>query len=226
WSTIGNHETYTPLANGRFPFLDIFTQPVNGEAGGVPSGTERYYSFDYANIHFVCLDSMTSDRRATGPMCNWLRADLAATTQEWLIAFFHHPPYSKGSHDSDADIESIEMRQNVLPILEGEGVDLVLCGHSHSYERSFLLDGHYGTSGTLTTSMKKDAGNGRTNGSGPYIKSPDTGHQGAIYSVAGSSSEAHGGDLDHPAMFTSLNVLGSLVIDVSSNRLDYLFLQS
>ena len=36
------------------------------------------------------------------------------------------------------------MRQNALPILEADGVDLVLTGHSHSYERSFLLDGHYG----------------------------------------------------------------------------------
>jgi hypothetical protein len=36
------------------------------------------------------------------------------------------------------------MRQYAAPILERYGVDLVLSGHSHNYERSYLLDGHYG----------------------------------------------------------------------------------
>ena len=171
---IGNHETYTPLSNGRFPFLDIFTQPISGEAGGVASGTERYYSFDYANIHFVCLDSMTSDRSSSGLMANWLRQDLAANTNDWLIAFFHHPPYTKGSHDSDdpfgGDFELPQMRQNLVPILESYGVDLVLSGHSHIYERSFLLNGHYGRSTTLTSAMVKDSGSGRPEDTGAYLK--------------------------------------------------------
>ena len=49
-----------------------------GQAGGVPSGTEAYYSFDYANIHFISLDSHDSDRALTGAMMTWLKADLAA----------------------------------------------------------------------------------------------------------------------------------------------------
>ena len=44
----------------------------------------------------------------------------------------------------------IEMRENVVPILEDYGVDLVLTGHSHAYERSFLIDGHYGISDRST----------------------------------------------------------------------------
>ena len=55
---------------------------------------EEYYSFDYANIHFICLDSMTQSRATNGPMANWLRADLAATTNQWIIAYWHHPPYT------------------------------------------------------------------------------------------------------------------------------------
>src|SRR5690606_119797 len=114
------------------------TFPTAGEAGGVPSGTEKYYSFDYGNVHFICLDSMSSDRSSTGPMATWLREDLESTTQDWVIAFFHHPPYSKGSHNSDnptgSDRELLEMREGILPILEAGGVDLVLSGHSHSYE--------------------------------------------------------------------------------------------
>ena len=45
------------------------------------------------------------------------------------------------------------MRENLLPLLEDHGVDLVLCGRSHSYVRSFLIDGHYGLSTTETTKL-------------------------------------------------------------------------
>ncbi len=221
WPTIGNHETDQATTITSFPYLDIFSLPVNGEAGGMASGTERYYSFDYANIHFICLDAMTSSRSPTGVMADWLRADLASTTQEWLIAFWHHPPYTKGSHDSDVEYQLVEMRANILPILEANGVDLVLCGHSHCYERSRLLQGHYGFSSTLTDAMKADAGNGREAGTGAYQK---VGGAGAVYTVAGSSGKISGGPLNHPAMFLSLNMLGSLVIDVVSNRLDLAFL--
>jgi 3',5'-cyclic AMP phosphodiesterase CpdA len=93
-------------------------------------------------------------------MLTWLENDLAATDKQWIIAYWHHPPYSKGSHDSDLETWSIEMRTNVLPILEAHGVDLVLTGHSHSYERSYLLNGHYGSSTTLTSGMVLDAGDG------------------------------------------------------------------
>ena len=120
------------------------------------------------------------------------------------------------------------MRQNALPILEDAGVDLVLSGHSHSYERSFLIDGHYGHSSTLQPSMILDGGDGRPAGDGAYRK-PSSGlspHEGAVYTVAGSSGKTSGGSLDHPVMFVSLDVLGSLVLDVQANRLDATFLRS
>jgi hypothetical protein len=218
WSTIGNHETDQQTTITSFPYLDIFSLPQGAEAGGVASGTERYYSFDYAHIHFICLDAMTSSRETDGAMADWLRNDLAATTQDWLIAFWHHPPYTKGSHNSDTESQLIQMRQNILPILESFGVDLVLCGHSHSYERSYLLNGHYGNSGTLAPGMKLDARDGREDGSGAYVKTPSG--LGANYIVAGNGGQVSGGSLDHPAMFISLNELGSLVLDVSTNRLD------
>ena len=226
WSTIGNHETYSGNF-AQFPFLDIFSQPVAGESGGVSSGTEKYFSFDYGSIHFVCLDAMTSDRLEAAPMCQWLRQDLAANTNLWLIAFWHHPPYTKGSHDSDFEGELIEMRQNAVPILESYGVDLVLSGHSHCYERSFLLNGHYGSSGTLTAGMKLDGGSGREGDTGPYVK-PTTGpgaNQGAVYVVAGSSGQATSGALDHPAMYFDELQLGSLMLDINDNVMRAAFLR-
>ncbi len=229
WPTLGNHDGHTAdSATQTGPYYDIFTLPTAAEAGGLASGTEAYYSFDYSNIHFICLDSYETDRSVGGAMMTWLEADLAATDREWVIAFWHHPPYSKGSHDSDTETQLIEMRENALPILEAGGVDLVLAGHSHSYERSYLLDGHYGLSGTLTADMKLDDGNGRPSGDGAYRK-PTFGlgaNEGAVYAVAGSSGKTSGGSLNHPVMYISMNVLGSMVLDFNGDRLDAKFLDS
>lgn len=228
WSTLGNHETAQSTAFvDTYPYFKIFTLPRNGEAGGVASGTEHYYSFDYGNIHFICLDSMTASRATNGVMFQWLTNDLANVTADWSIAFWHHPPYTKGSHNSDTEIELIQMRQVFLPVLEAAGVDLVLSGHSHCYERSYLLDKHYGLSTAMNATNKLDAGSGRADASGAY-KKPEGGlipHQGAIYIVAGSSGQISGGTLNHPAMFVSLNQLGSLVLDIDGKRLDAKFIR-
>ena len=229
WPAYGNHDGYgSDAATNTGPYFDIFTLPKQGEAGGVASGTEAYYSFDYGNIHFVSLESFETDRSSTGTMLTWLQRDLAANTRPWVIVFFHHPPYSKGSHDSDVEIELVEMREQALPILENFGVDLVLAGHSHAYERSYLIDGHYGDSGTFTEAMKKASGSGRPDGSGAYRKptyamAP---REGAVYVVAGTSGKVSGGTYDHPAMYTAQPVLGSVVLDVAGNRLDANFLDS
>ncbi len=225
WPVLGNHESSQSYTAEHFPYLDIFTTPKNGEAGGVPSGNGKYYSFDYGNIHFIGLDSMTSTRSSNSAMANWLKSDLAASTQTWTVVYFHHPPYTKGSHNSDAESDLIQLRQEINPILESFGVDLVLSGHSHCYERSYLLDGHYGLSTTLNTNtMFINGGNGREDGDGPYRKS--TANRGLVYTVAGSSGQATGGTLNHPAHFIGLNELGSVIIDVVSNRLDMKFLNS
>jgi hypothetical protein len=230
WPTRGNHDVIH--AGGNNDYYDIFSMPTAGEAGGVASLNEAYYSFDYANIHFICLDSEGSSRAPGSPMLTWLDDDLEASAQDWTIAYWHHPPYSKGSHDSDNAGDSggrmRDMRENVLPILEAHGVDLVLTGHSHSYERTYLLDEHYGLSTTLVDSMKLDSGDGSPFGDGAYEK-PGAGlvpHAGAVYTVAGSSCQTGGGSLNHPAMVTSLNVLGSVVLDVNDLQLDAVFLDN
>ncbi|WP_299003831.1 DNRLRE domain-containing protein [uncultured Shewanella sp.] len=220
WATLGNHDGYTANSDTESgPYYDIFSFPRQGESGGLASGTEAYYSFDYGNIHFITLDSYETDRSADGAMMTWLADDLAANTQQWTIAFWHHPPYSKGSHDSDTESRLIDMRESALPILESHGVDLVFSGHSHSYERSYLIDGHYGHSSSFNASHQIDAGSGRSDGDGAYQKIQGGANAGAVYTVAGSSGKISGGDLDHPAMFISLNQLGSVVLDVNEDTL-------
>ncbi len=226
WPALGNHDTYSVEASGQHAYFDIFTLPTNGLAGGQASGTEHYYAFDYGRIHFICLDSVESVRSPDGAMARWLTDDLATTAADWIIAFWHHSPYTKGAHDSDAELELIEMRQNLVPLLEAGGVDLVLSGHSHSYERSYLLDGHYGRSAAFSSTNQLNAADGRENDGGAYHK-PRGGprsHFGAVFAVVGSSGWTGGGPLAHPAMKVSLNQFGSLVLDLTSNRLDATFL--
>ena len=236
FSCFSNHDAYSADSTTQTgPYYEILTLPAAGECGGVASGTEAYYSFDYGNIHFICLDSMDSPRATNGVQYAWLEQDLSANTSDWLIAFWHHPPYSKGSHDSDnsdgSDDELVDMRENFLPLLETHGVDLVLSGHSHLYERSYLLHEHYGFSDSFHPQAHAlNAGDGAESGDGVYEKtsSGTNAGDGAVYVVAGSSGKATSiqSDFPHPVMVTSLVELGSVVIDVAGRRLDIRFLDS
>jgi hypothetical protein len=231
WSTLGNHDGHSANSITQSgPYYDIFTFPTRAQAGGVASGTEAYYSFDYANIHFVCLDSHDTLRTSDGAMAQWLKADLAATARDWIIAFFHHPTYSKGTHDSDREGRLVDMRQNFLPILEAGGVDVVLTGHSHVYERSFFVDGHYGPSASFDPAVHvKQPGNGRAEGDGIYRKprgrAPHAGEVSVVSGSAGSAgSKTKPPALDHRAMCVSFNELGSVVLDIDGLRLDLTFI--
>lgn len=234
WSCLGNHDGKSANSITQSGvYYDVFTLPTLGQAGGVASGTEAYYSFDYANIHFIALDSHDSDRTASGAMMTWLKADLAATTRDWIIAFFHHPTYTKGTHDSDKDSDSTgrmnDMRQTFLPVLEAGGVDLILSGHSHVYERSFLVDGHYGKSETFNAAtMVKQKGDVGADGVVAYRKSRSRSHAGDINVVTGSAGHAGSKTkppkLNHPAFYIGLNEPGSSVVDVDGLTLALTFI--
>ena len=193
------------------PYLDIFSQPSGGESGGVPSGTEQYFSVDYGNVHVVSLDAQLTARDETDreTMLNWLRSDLSHNTRDWTIVIFHHPPYSKGTnHDSDdADDSPVDrpmwdMRTEFTPIFEEYGVDVVYSGHSHSYERSYYLNGHTGTSDTFSTAEHAELvdgdpahpASGRP-GEAYQQQSPTSGgvDDRVVYTVAGSSGKADSG---------------------------------
>lgn len=144
WPAPGNHDLVLSRSQtDEGPYFDAFSLPTRGEAGGEPSGRERWYAFDWGPLHVVSLDTVTGHRRPEGPMLDWLRRDLARARERrpWLIAAFHHPPYSRGSHDSAEEVATGLVRERVVPILEEAGVHLVLAGHSHGYERSRLGEG-------------------------------------------------------------------------------------
>lgn len=234
WPAPGNHDydsDSNPLTNTG-PYFNIFALPKLGGSGGIASNTEAYYSFDVGNVHFIALDSDGVSRAADGPMATWLQADLAyaKANAKWIIAYWHHPPYSKGSHNSDTAGATTDMRTNFNPLLEQYGVDLVLTGHSHSYERSFLIDGHYDVSNTFNpVTMGLDMTSGRIGAPHAYSKPADpTAHAGTVYTVCGVSGKIDAtGGLNHPVMYLSTGAhYGSMILDVRGDSLHAQFLNT
>ena len=103
----GNHDYHDADFTAQYaqtthetPYYQVFTMPVNGEAGGVPSKNPAYYSFDIGNIHFISLDSYGMEENkyflydTLGPQVKWLKKDLKANKNKgWVIVYWHHPPY-------------------------------------------------------------------------------------------------------------------------------------
>ncbi|MEA1920969.1 MAG: metallophosphoesterase [Campylobacterota bacterium] len=213
WAVNGNHDAR------RWAFYNIFEFPEQGESGGAHSGSEEFYAIESGNVHIVMLDSHEGDTSKDGEMAQWLKKDLAQVTKPWIIAAFHHPPYSDGGHKSDNPRDSWgrmeRMRENIVPILEEYGVDLVLAGHSHGYERSKLMHKHYGDSKTFDASQHLLSDDDHR-----YCKNPKrTAFDGAIYNVVGSSSKLDRNTYAHPAMPHSYESLGSLLLHVTPTTL-------
>jgi hypothetical protein len=225
WPTMGNHEGHTSRGISQYgPYYDAYVLPTRAEAGGVPSGTEAYYSFDISEVHFICLNSHDLDRGSNAAMAQWLRADLEQTRAKWLIAFWHHPPYTKGSHDSDREKQLIEMRENFMPILEAAGVDLTLTGHSHIYERSMLMDGAYATP-TTARGVILDDGDGNPAGDGAYLKSAGLHpHEGSVAVVTGNGGTGLGREGTMPVMRQIILEHGSVILDLKGDTLQGIML--
>lgn len=119
----GNHDYHTPGAAAYFAYF--------GERAG-PAGT-GWYSFDVGAWHVVSLN--TSAPMAPGSAQErWLRADLAAHPARCALALLHHPRFSSGLHGDN---------RSVIPLwraLHQAGVDVVLSGHDHVYERFLRMD--------------------------------------------------------------------------------------
>lgn len=117
-AVLGNHDVMTDAA----AMVKAFRMPA------------RYYSFARGPVQFFALDS--NPGRILGAERAWLGRALARSRATWKVAFLHVPPYSSGMHGSDA-----LMRQTFVDLFERYGVDLVLAGHDHDYERTRPIRG-------------------------------------------------------------------------------------
>jgi hypothetical protein len=119
----------------------------------------RYYSFvkEFGMLkmvaprraQFFAIDTVTLDRA----QIDWLRRELAASTADWQIAFYHHPPYTSARYSYDAT----RVRRQLEPLFVRHGVEVGLGGHEHVYERLVPLNGvQYFTSGAAGALRKDD----------------------------------------------------------------------
>jgi hypothetical protein len=231
----GNHDYANNSANKSsrsMAYHSNFSTPLNAECGGVASGKQNYYSYDIGNIHFLSLDSYgiegdgTSIQSAgTSSLKTWLTADLAANTKKWTIAYWHHPPYTKSSHNSDTESDLIAIRQNFITFLETRGVDLIICGHAHAYERGYLLKNFTGswTSFTPAThAVSTSSGRYTSASSCPYVYNSTPANHGTVYVVSGSVGASGGTNsgFGANAMPFAVNDAGIFYFEVEDNRLD------
>jgi len=116
YATIGNHDS----SNERY--YELFN--MKGE---------EYYKLELHGISFYALNSTYMDKR----QLDWITEKLAADTNKWKVAFFHHPPYSSAKFHGSDD----KMREVLHPLFVRYGVDVVFTGHDHVYERIKPQDG-------------------------------------------------------------------------------------
>ncbi len=118
--SIGNHEVPSTI------YLELFYLP----------GNEKWYSFNYSNAHFICLDTESD---LTGTQLIWLEDDLLSANAkpeiDWIFVYFQKPPYSKGAWGSDTVI-----RNAWCNLFETYNVDMVFSGHNHFYQRTNIIN--------------------------------------------------------------------------------------
>jgi predicted phosphodiesterase len=125
-------EPYRPLLDAGVKFyaaLGNHDDPKQRFYEKFNMGGERYYSFKApkGGVRFFALDSNYMDKK----QLDWLEKELQASGSDWKICFFHHPLYSSGMKHGPSE----ELRKVLEPLFIKYGVDLVLQGHEHFYER-------------------------------------------------------------------------------------------
>lgn len=129
---LGNHDVETGGGEGQVAAFGL---------------TGRWYARHFGDVLLVALDST----RAGDPVQRrWLQQTLASAKKPWKIVAMHYPPYSAGWHGSNA-----ATRDAFSPLFERYGVQLVLSGHDHDYQRSIAVNGvTYVVSGGASTLRK------------------------------------------------------------------------
>jgi acid phosphatase type 7 len=121
YPAIGNHE-YGSLGIGYFDYF--------GEVAGARD--KGYYSFDLGAWHLVSLNSncwAVGGCAENSSQGKWLQQDLAQSSSQCTLAFWHHPRFSSGPHGNDEEVSGL------WTILANNKAELILNGHDHIYER-------------------------------------------------------------------------------------------
>jgi predicted MPP superfamily phosphohydrolase len=121
---------YKPLLDGKVKFyasLGNHDLALQANYEHFNMNGKEYYRFKKGNVAFYALNSTYMDKK----QLQWLQDQLRQDTSEWKVCFFHHAPYSSAkAHGSDDDLRKV-----LEPLFVQYGVNVVLTGHDHVYER-------------------------------------------------------------------------------------------
>ena len=180
---LGNHECESGNgAQGTLAYLTRFGLPSNGTS----DFAHNWYAFTAGAVRFISVDtndvvySTDFDFSIYGyngtEQLTWLETELASSRAnpaiDWIVVFMHYPVMST------AGGSDLGLRQTYAPLVDQYGVDLVLTGHSHDYERMYAVKGVVGGSSTLEPQVASTA-----------TTAIDT-TQGAVHMVVGTGGVA------------------------------------
>lgn len=118
--------TYRTPIRGPQERLDAFLQ-----AAGDRFPRMANYSYDYGDVHFLCLDSNLYIDPNDAALQEWMARDLSSSDATWKFVVFHHPPFNVGGEHF-----VVQHMRVLAPLFEANGVDFVLSGHEHNYQRA------------------------------------------------------------------------------------------
>ncbi len=196
----GNHDNLT------VNYIAQFALPQDVSDGEGAQG-EEWYSFDYANAHFVMLNDTAASGATVAKQADWMKADLGAVDRgktPWIFVVHHKPTYSSANHGSQLDL-----RAAWQPVFDQFKVDIVFNGHDHDYERTQPIRGFQGDG----TSGQVASGSG-TNGA-------PVGENGTVYVVAaGAGAPLYSVDGDY---FTQVSekVRNYVVVQIDDKKLSF-----
>lgn len=235
----------------RGVYYDIFSLP----------GKKAYYSFDFSNSHFIVLDSFDSiwedlkedysnyeeiwddESEVKNSMLEWLKNDLENNLKTWNIVVFHHPPFTEESDYEKQDIWRAWVNSFIVPLIEEYKIDLVLSGHIHNYQRSFLVKSEKTKIEKEFTKVKEVKESKKVffdyylekkrnlvlNNYVPKLINKDKDQykkgEGLIYTILGSSGAAFKELEDNalPIFATRLQKAGAVILNIDSDSLEYNF---
>lgn len=128
FNTVGNHEGWSQNTKA-------FTQAPDSR-----SGNQRYYSFDYGDLHVLVLNYMAEKSRniKASAQFNFAKSDLQGSAKPWKIVISHSPAYCAGGHGEDEVLKVF-----TKDIFEPNKVNMVISGHSHFYQHNLVNGIHH-----------------------------------------------------------------------------------
>ena len=228
---LGNHENEAGNgAQGLQAYLSRFALPPNGSR----SFPGNWYAFTVGAVRFVTVDTndvvYSTDfdfpilGYTGGEQRTWLEAELAASRSDpdidWIVVFVHYPVMSS------AGGSDLGLRQQYQPLFDRYGVDLVLTGHSHDYERMHPVRGVVAGSTTLEPQVVSAPADGYDSSLGAThlvigtggVALPTPTYGGTPVSPTASVTLPGGGTESEPAPYSAKrdyqSYYGFLVVDV------------